>query len=127
MRRIHVGLSAAALAAVTVQLGCSQVPPLTGNAADRTEVQTAGLFKYTDNVVPLGTMGNPVPGLTTAQRDRYQDGKRVFEKSFDFEPGEVANGRSCADCHGVGGSGGPSFTAFASQSAMSGSARIASM
>jgi mono/diheme cytochrome c family protein len=103
------------MAAIMVQLGCSQTPPAAVSGAQEkvdigTAATTSSFFKYTDNVVPLGTMGNPVPGLHTipGAQAKFDSGKELFTRNFTLEPGEVANANSCATCHAGGGIGGAS-------------------
>ena len=55
-------------------------------------------------------LGEPVRGLTREQRQAFERGKRVFERTFspDSGLGPLFNATSCAECHEapvVGGSG----------------------
>jgi CxxC motif-containing protein (DUF1111 family) len=54
--------------------------------------------------------GDPLPGLTPDQRDRFQAGKAVFDRNFDALAGlgPVFNDTSCTNCHNQGGDGGGS-------------------
>jgi CxxC motif-containing protein (DUF1111 family) len=56
------------------------------------------------------SFGVPMPGLTTAQRARFDAGRAAFETSEEADEGlgPVFNGTSCAQCHSVGGTGGGS-------------------
>jgi len=54
--------------------------------------------------------GDPLPGLTRAERDRFERGKQVFEREFTPETGlgPLFNSTSCRECHedpATGGSG----------------------
>jgi CxxC motif-containing protein (DUF1111 family) len=52
--------------------------------------------------------GDPLPGLRRAERDAFERGRLVFERSFAPETGlgPLFNAESCAECHEDPGSGG---------------------
>jgi CxxC motif-containing protein (DUF1111 family) len=57
-------------------------------------------------VAQQGTRGaTPVTGLTPAQQLAFQEGSRVFSKTYGVADGlgPVFNARSCVDCHSGGG------------------------
>jgi CxxC motif-containing protein (DUF1111 family) len=81
-RRLRAGAIASALAALCVLGGCAR----------RTRP------------------GDPLPGLTRAERDRFERGRQVFEREFTPETGlgPLFNSTSCRECHedpATGGSG----------------------
>lgn len=47
------------------------------------------------------TYGEPLPGLSATERQRFFDGKRAFQKSFEPSEGRgpILNSVSCAACH----------------------------
>jgi mono/diheme cytochrome c family protein len=121
MKRIHYGLGSLVLAAVVFQVGCAQTPPsaLQGSADDAQAVNTAA-WPIPGNhsgpamngaTVPLGTMGNPIPGMTQADLARFAHGKQIFEQPRSLKVGNFANDVSCVACHGDGGTlgGSPKF------------------
>src|SRR3954453_1559263 len=59
---------------------------------------TAATAAVSDRPVQFG---DPLPGLTEAQTDAFDDGKEDFEEveSVADGLGPVFNGRSCAECH----------------------------
>jgi CxxC motif-containing protein (DUF1111 family) len=62
-------------------------------------------------------MGEPVPGLSTAQQARFDAGKLAFDHVFDAAGGlgPIMNDESCSACHSlptVGGSGAKVVTRF---------------
>jgi hypothetical protein len=63
-------------------------------------------------------MGEPLPGLTTEQLDRFLDGKIAFDKVFSVGEGlgPIFNQNSCGSCHNapLGGSGSIQVTRFGS-------------
>ena len=63
-----------------------------------------------DGCAPKTQPGDPLPGLTRAERDRFERGKQVFEREFTPETGlgPLFNSTSCRECHedpATGGSG----------------------
>jgi len=54
------------------------------------------------------SFGDPVPGLTAEQRERFDEGKDEFEEveTVDEGLGPVFNGRSCVECHATPATGG---------------------
>jgi len=55
------------------------------------------------------TLGDPIPGLTRAERDQFERGRVVFERGFDPETGlgPLFNEGSCVECHESPIAGGP--------------------
>jgi CxxC motif-containing protein (DUF1111 family) len=53
--------------------------------------------------------GDPLPGLTRAERARFEAGREVFEREFTPERGlgPLFNSTSCGECHEEPASGGP--------------------
>jgi CxxC motif-containing protein (DUF1111 family) len=81
-------LALAALAACSDSL----TPPTpTALGAPRRDVSAAS-----------GTLGDPVPGLTTAQLASFNRGRLVFQRSFVQSTGlgPIFNASSCVECHG---------------------------
>ncbi len=60
---------------------------------------------------PTSRLGDPLPGLTAAQRTAFEEGKTKFLTVEEFEDGlgPVFNGRSCGECHSQGAAGGAGF------------------
>ena len=63
-----------------------------------------------EGCTPKTQPGDPLPGLTRAERDRFDRGKQVFEREFTPETGlgPLFNSTSCRECHedpATGGSG----------------------
>jgi len=52
--------------------------------------------------------GDPLPGLTRAERERFEAGREVFEREFTPETGlgPLFNSSSCGECHEEPASGG---------------------
>ncbi|MBI1951489.1 MAG: hypothetical protein HYS34_09020 [Acidobacteria bacterium] len=77
--------------------------------------------------------GDPLPGLTRAERERFERGREVFEREFTPETGlgPLFNSTSCGECHEEPRSGGPGdeieihATAFLARSAGGGPAGAA--
>ncbi|HYR97299.1 MAG TPA: di-heme oxidoredictase family protein [Candidatus Binatus sp.] len=59
-----------------------------------------------------GEFGDPLPGLTPDELQRFSDGRTAFDKVEGVADGlgPVFNGTSCGGCHSVGGTGGGSET-----------------
>jgi len=59
---------------------------------------------------PVATAGEPLPGLTAAQRAVFADGREDFREEEEVIDGlgPVFNERSCLTCHGVPAAGGGS-------------------
>ena len=62
--------------------------------------------------VTIQSVGDPVPGLTTAQLAAFTRGKAIFQQTFTQSGGlgPIFNASSCVECHGeasglVGGTG----------------------
>jgi CxxC motif-containing protein (DUF1111 family) len=55
-------------------------------------------------------VGGPLPGLTPAEAQRFNDGRNEFVQNENPQSGlgPVFNGVSCVQCHGAGGAGGAS-------------------
>ncbi len=62
-------------------------------------------------VLPQPTVGEPLPGLTPEQLQRFEEGKEVFGKPFVPEEGlgPIFNQSSCRTCHSVPEVGGSHF------------------
>src|SRR5262245_24097568 len=58
--------------------------------------------------------GTPVAGLTPAQRQAFDEGRRTFAKRYTMADGlgPVFNDDSCADCHRNGGGSNRTVTRF---------------
>ena len=50
---------------------------------------------------PPAKIGDPLPGLTPVELERFQAGKAVFQRTFDAAHGlgPLFNSTSCAECH----------------------------
>lgn len=57
---------------------------------------------------PVPAIGTSLPGLTSAQTAAFNDGRTEFTdvETVDDGLGPVFNGRSCAECHSIGATGG---------------------
>ncbi len=57
---------------------------------------------------PVPVIGDPLPGLTPAQQERFRLGKEAFtfELANEHGVGPVFNGRSCVSCHAGPAAGG---------------------
>lgn len=82
----------------------------------RVEVWRAGLVFLAAGAIalPFGCArspqpGDPLPGLTRAERARFEKGREVFEREFTPETGlgPLFNSTSCGECHEEPRSGGP--------------------
>jgi CxxC motif-containing protein (DUF1111 family) len=73
-------------------------------------VAALALFLMGGNAPPR--FGDPLPGLTDDELDRFQVGKAVFYHAFDVPGGlgPVFNDTACTNCHNQGGDGGGSDT-----------------
>jgi CxxC motif-containing protein (DUF1111 family) len=80
------------LLAVLAAAGCGAVTPDEG-------VEVAEL---------VSPVGGPLPGLTQAQLDRFNEGQDQFSEveGIDVGIGPFFNGRACGECHTVGAVGG---------------------
>lgn len=126
MKRLHLGLAGLALGIALVQVGCATLPTSlsTGSKAPPEDV-TSGqnsqiegfhlLAAYPgQRVVPMGTIGEPIPGLYPDQMTQFNLGKKWFDTDFGLDhldhKFEVFNAppeqRSCKGCHALGGAGG---------------------
>ncbi|MEQ1935613.1 MAG: hypothetical protein ABL962_17270, partial [Fimbriimonadaceae bacterium] len=56
-------------------------------------------------------VGGPLPGLTVAEQQRFNDGRAEFLQNENPQTGlgPVFNGVSCVQCHGAGAPGGASI------------------
>jgi CxxC motif-containing protein (DUF1111 family) len=72
---------------------------------------TEGLLPPGDVAPEVGAYGAPVPGLTPSEVERFERGRRLFDRDFGFSEGTGAprfNGDSCRACHFdpvIGGAG----------------------
>ena len=73
---------------------------------------TAAPAKPRHDVVTASSLGDPVPGLTTAQLASFTRGRDVFDRTFTQGTGlgPAFNASSCSECHGeddgvLGGTG----------------------
>lgn len=82
--------------------------PLTGLAVavGLVAATMAAAFPPTKSV----ELGDPLPGLTSAQLELFEEGKRAFEEEEGAADGlgPVFNGKSCAECHSGPATGGSS-------------------
>ncbi len=104
-------LSALTLAACTDDRGGEGLIPTSPATAPRATVSGTGL-------------GDPLPGLTSAQLAAFNRGKLVFQRGFTQSTGlgPTFNASSCAECHGeeegpVGGTGDELETHFTNRRA----------
>lgn len=91
--RDHVSrVSGVFLIAALAAAGCGAVTPDEG-------VEVAAL---------VSPVGGPLPGLTQAQLDRFNEGQDQFSEveGVDIGIGPFFNGRACGECHTVGAVGG---------------------
>lgn len=72
-------------------------------------VLTAGVLVILSGCIRPPEPGDPLPGLTRAERARFEAGREVFEREFTPETGlgPLFNSNSCGECHEDPKSGGP--------------------
>ena len=71
-------------------------------------VLTAGVLVILSGCIRPPDPGDPLPGLTRAERARFEAGREVFEREFTPETGlgPLFNSTSCGECHEDPKSGG---------------------
>ena len=69
---------------------------------------TAGMLVILSGCIRPSAPGDPLPGLTRAERARFESGREVFEREFTPETGlgPLFNSTSCGECHEDPKSGG---------------------
>jgi CxxC motif-containing protein (DUF1111 family) len=72
------------------------------------------LVVSTTSVAQRGPGGTAVAGLTPAQQQAFDEGRRIFAKQYTMADGlgPVFNDESCADCHRNGGGSNRTVTRF---------------
>jgi CxxC motif-containing protein (DUF1111 family) len=78
--------------------------------AQRNRASGPGASQQPQQQQQSANFGDPLPGLTNAQRALFDDGRTDFEEIETVADGlgPVFNGRSCGECHGVPALGGTS-------------------